>query len=100
MEKNSVKQAMRTIGRALSRDPGYFIAWQANIAMAFKDRWDAYSHEYKGKRLSRSDVHIVANDAAEAFIRQAFGLELVDFKRLGDLRGPLLLKRPGRSATP
>ncbi len=51
-------------------DPEVRRAWKDNFAMAFKDRYHQYKHEHKKSYLSREDIHIIANEAAEHFITQ------------------------------
>lgn len=54
----------------IRRDKGLFISWQANIAMAFVDQY--YYHEKKNGRKkykNYSDIHTIANAAAENFLR-------------------------------
>lgn len=49
-------------------DPEMRRVWCDNIAMAFKDSCHQFRKE-KGKyKLSRSDIHLIANRAAEGFI--------------------------------
>ena len=49
----------------LRKDKGYYVGWQANIAMAFKDEYAR-----TGNNLSHKKVHKVANQAANNFLRQ------------------------------
>jgi hypothetical protein len=62
-----IKEAVAIVTKALREDPGYRIAWVANIAMQFKDRASAQTID--GLCMMTSDeVHTTANDAAEGFI--------------------------------
>ena len=56
---NKVKEAISKITTELKNDTDYRESWKANIAMAYKDceRW------YK------EDAHVIANDAAEHFLK-------------------------------
>jgi hypothetical protein len=61
--ETEVSKAVKVLTEALNDDPGYRLAWVANIAMAFVD-------EYQRVRPSnRNGVRKVANEAAEAFLR-------------------------------
>lgn len=58
------KEAMDVVTKALREDPGYYIGWQANIAMAFID-------EYKrrlGMERTTEILHEIANQAAKNFL--------------------------------
>ena len=58
------KWAVRYLCRQLKKDQGYYISWQANIAMAFKDRYFSRTKRYK----NHTDIHNIANDAAKDFL--------------------------------
>ena len=58
----SVKKEMDVIRKALKEDEGYWIAWQANIAMAFLDRLHNSGYKFP-------DDHMIANDAAIDFLK-------------------------------
>ena len=70
----SVKAAIDVIGKGIKKDVGNYIGWQSNIAMAFVDceRW--YRERHGIKRCTRRDLHAVANEAAQYFIKQLFGV--------------------------
>jgi hypothetical protein len=53
---------------ALKTDRELWRAYQANIAMAFKDEYDWYKKQTGKKTLSRQDIHIIANRAADYFL--------------------------------
>jgi hypothetical protein len=55
-----IKLAFKVISRAIEKDFGYFIAWQANLAMPFVDT-------YKG------NLHRDANAAASLILLRFFG---------------------------
>lgn len=61
-------EALKQITKDL-KDKDYRRSWVANIAMAFKDRHYQYKKEKNKKVLSNEDIHIVANEAAEYFIK-------------------------------
>ena len=54
-------KAVAHIVEQLKSDEGYYISWQANIAMAFQDCY----HWAEDKQ----DIHKIANDAAEHFLK-------------------------------
>lgn len=65
-KKTKVAKAVKTLTKALKKDPSFFNAYQANIAMQFKD-------EYARKRRTKSymnsqDIHKIANKAAQSFL--------------------------------
>lgn len=55
------KYAVTILVDELSKDPHYFYAWQANIAMAFKD-------ECSRNNVDFESLHEVANQAAINFL--------------------------------
>ena len=57
----------------LQTDKGMRQAWEANIAMAFKDQFHFSGHKHDAKV-----VHEVANKAAAAFIDQLIGKDMGD----------------------
>ena len=59
----TTEDAVNHLSEALKSDPGYWQAWKANIAMAFKDEWDRQTD-------TCIDLHKVANNAAENFLKQ------------------------------
>ena len=50
--------------KALKEDDALYIAYQANIAQAFKDEYSRNKNKYKNK----VDIHNIANRAAKNFI--------------------------------
>jgi hypothetical protein len=60
------KKAVKTLSKKLRKDPELYYAYQANIAMQFKDE---YSRRRKEKNyLNNEDIHKIANDAAKSFL--------------------------------
>jgi len=55
------------LGR-LKCDPDLFMSWQANIAMAMKDEFARYRKKIGKRSVSYSDMHVIANKAAEDFL--------------------------------
>ena len=67
-KKTKVAKAVKTLAKALKKDPQFFLAYQANIAMPFKDE---YSRKRKAKNydyLNNQDIHEIANEAAKSFL--------------------------------
>jgi hypothetical protein len=60
---NGLPDAVKTLVKALKSDPAYRYGWVANIAMAFQDEWIRAQ-----KPTERTDIHTVANAAAENFL--------------------------------
>jgi hypothetical protein len=60
--------AVKHLVKVLSKDAGYRISWTANIAMAYIDCEEQYRKKCGKRNLSRTDRHIVANDAAKHFL--------------------------------
>lgn len=63
-KKVRMESPIARLTKALKRDPGYRIAWKANLAMAFYDTY----RQQKG-RTGRVKLHKIANDAAEHFLK-------------------------------
>ena len=59
-------EAMKVVCEVLKDDSSYYIAWQANIAMAFKDEFTSINPDYKS--TSDYELHIIANEAAKNFL--------------------------------
>ena len=59
----TLAEAMRVLKKALKADPGYYYAWQANIAMQFQDEYS----RHKGYK-SRAVLHEISNKAAMNFL--------------------------------
>jgi len=64
---------MKELTEVLQTDKGMRQAWEANIAMAFKDQFHFSGHKHDAKV-----VHEVANKAAAAFIDQLIGKDMGD----------------------
>lgn len=56
------------LAEKIKADDELRIAWQANIAMAFKDAYENEAHEYPNDALSSAQVHKIANEAANNFL--------------------------------
>jgi len=61
MKEKGVKKEMDVIRKAMKTDKGYYMGWQANIAMAFCDEM-----ERSGYRLP--ELNKIANKAAVNFL--------------------------------
>ncbi len=78
-EKVQFEMHLKQVLRALTIDEDYFISWQANIAMAFKDNYRWHKEALNGKRaMSNSDIHRIANKAADYFLEQLTGEKIED----------------------
>jgi hypothetical protein len=66
--KTKLQKAVKTLRKALGKDSELYYAYQANIAMQFKDE---YSRKRKAKNydyMNNQDVHEIANTAAKSFL--------------------------------
>ncbi len=63
----STKEAVEKLVQELRQDESYWITWQANIAMAFKDEWQK-TYDELGHPSTRLHIHNIANKAAENFL--------------------------------
>jgi hypothetical protein len=70
-----VAAAVKTLTMAIKEDPQFYIAYQANIAMAFVDeaRNNNFIKEYTGNTtwfeyIAEDDLHQLANQAAKRFL--------------------------------
>ena len=64
-----LKDAIQRLTTELRNDTDYRRSWVANIAMAYKDCEGQYRRRTGKRVLNRNDRHIVANEAAEHFIK-------------------------------
>ena len=55
------KEAFDIVAKQLREDIGYYIAWQANIAVAFQDTLSWAGYQFP-------ELHKLSNDAAKRFI--------------------------------
>lgn len=69
---SDIPNAINVLTNALEEDSAYYISWQANIAMAFKD---LISYEYRLPLFigevavyTKNDIHLIANQAAKNFL--------------------------------
>lgn len=51
----------------IKEDKELYYAYQANIAMAFKDEYHRFKKK-KGKSLNNADIHEIANNSAKYFL--------------------------------
>ena len=56
-----ISKAVDILRAELKKEEGTYIAWKANIAMAFYDEW---------RRNEKKDIHKIANKAADNFLKQ------------------------------
>lgn len=67
--QTEISKAIDVLIAALNEDKSegsYYYSWQANIAMAFKDRF--YQETLKGHTGNHVDISMVANEAAKNFL--------------------------------
>jgi hypothetical protein len=62
-----IKKEVDVLRKALKEDEGYYISWQANIAMAFKDEYDKIMNELN-TQYNHDIIHLIANRAAKNFL--------------------------------
>ena len=62
--EDQVKDAVKTLTKALKDDEGLYYSYQANIAMAFKDEYERNKRQYMNKDI----IHKVSNQAAKNFL--------------------------------
>jgi len=68
MENLKFKQAVKIVRETIKNDSELYYAYQANIAMAFKDEHYWVKKKMKKSALSNGDIHEVANQAAKNFL--------------------------------
>lgn len=65
----TTKKAISEITKQLKADKDYRRSWTANIAMAYIDSENWYKQKTGKKHLNKTDKHIIANNAAEHFLK-------------------------------
>jgi hypothetical protein len=63
------KDGVNALAKALKKDKELRYAWQANIAMSFMDEMATYKKAAGKRRLSNADLHFIANEGAERFLK-------------------------------
>lgn len=75
--KTKLQKSINRVIKALKKDPDYYFALQSNIAMSFVDsqRWyfERNSNLNQHHKLSKEDLHEIANDAAKHFLNLLIG---------------------------
>lgn len=71
--KITTEMAVAHLAKVLKKDKGYRLSWAANIAMAFRDNEKWYIAKTGKKSLSGKDRAIIADMAAEYFLKQLCG---------------------------
>jgi len=64
-----LKEAISKLTTELKNDKEYRESWKANIAMSYKDNEYWYKKQTGKKKLNIDDKHIIANNAAEHFLK-------------------------------
>ena len=62
-----IQEAIKVLTNELENDESYRIAWESNIAMAFKDSWSSHMG-VNSDCIPFSDLHSISNHAARYFI--------------------------------
>lgn len=65
----SIKKAIATLTDELKKDEGYRQSWQSNLAVSYLDNEYWYKQKTGKKYLNRDDKHIIANNAADHFLK-------------------------------
>jgi len=65
-EEDILSYSINTLAKALKKDEVFFNTYVANIAMSFKDYY--YRVKKNKSYMNATDVHLVANNAARAFL--------------------------------
>lgn len=68
-KNNVIPWAIKSISKELNKDKDYRRSWTANIAMAYKDNERWYKTKTGKRYLNHQDKHIIANNAAEYFLK-------------------------------
>ena len=63
-----IKKAIKILIKELGKDKEFYYGWQANIAMAFKDKYYNYKKKKNKRWLNQQDLHNIANEAAKEFL--------------------------------
>lgn len=64
-----IEEALLKITTELTNDAEYRESWKANIAMSYKDCEHWYKQKTGKKQFNNEDRHIIANEAAEYFLK-------------------------------
>lgn len=60
---------MKELTHQLTKDKALREAWKSSIAMAYKDNYHWYKQKTGKVAMNREDRHIIANNAAEYFLK-------------------------------
>lgn len=63
-----IKKAVKILIKELRKDKELYYVWQANIAMAFKDKYYWYKKKKNKRWLNQEDIHKIANESAKNFL--------------------------------
>jgi hypothetical protein len=66
--KTKLKKAVKTLRKSLKKDEDLFYAYQANIAMQFKDEYYKQLKKKRYRYMNYEDIHNIANQAAKYFL--------------------------------
>jgi len=66
--KTKLKKAVKTLRKSLKKDADLYYAYQANIAMQFKDEYHRQLRNKNYDYMNCDDIHNIANAAAKSFL--------------------------------
>lgn len=64
-----LEKFMIALSIELKTDSSYYESWKSNIAMAYIDSEHNYKKKSKKKYLNSKDKHLIANEAANNFLK-------------------------------
>lgn len=65
----SIKNEIEQMTNAMKKDKEYRNSFKATLAMSFKDNYYQYKKKTGKKQMSNEDIHIIANNGADYFLR-------------------------------
>lgn len=68
MKKTKLQKAVKTLRKALKKDPEFFYAYQANIAVQFMDEYNRVLRKKYFGYINKEDIHEISNNAAKSFL--------------------------------
>lgn len=74
----SFQQALYIVTSKLKEDGDLYRAYKDNIAMSFKDEYSRHFESYGNIVCSFKDIHDIANNAADYFLKLWFGAVNID----------------------
>jgi hypothetical protein len=68
IKTKKIEKAVKTLCKALRKDPKLFYAYQSGIAVQFQDEYSRRRKEKDYLYMNNEDIHQISNDAATAFL--------------------------------